>query len=53
MKNYKVIVKTNDGCTTIWYEKSRAKTATKMICNRVSEQLQGLNLRSVTVEVSV
>ena len=53
MKNYKVTVDTNDGCRTIWYEKSSAKKAPTIICNRVCLQLQGLNLKDVNVEVSV
>ena len=53
MKTYRVRVYTNDGCTTIWYEKSSAKKAPTIICNRVCLQLQGLNLKDVTVEVSV
>jgi hypothetical protein len=51
MKNYQVIVKTQDGCTTIWYEKSRAKDATDRINKRVCDQLFGLALKSVQVKV--
>lgn len=51
MKNYRIRVQTNDGCTTIWYEKSSAKKATEIICNRVTNQLMGLNIQQVEVEL--
>lgn len=51
MKEYRIRVETNDGCTTIWYEKSKAKTAPTLICNRVCTQLQGLNLKNVEVDL--
>jgi hypothetical protein len=51
MKNVRIKVQTNDGCTTIWYEKSRAKNATDVVCRRVYEQLSGLNLKEVEVTV--
>lgn len=51
MKNYRIRVETNDGCTTIWYEKSRAKKATDIICNRVYSQLCGLNVKRIEVEL--
>jgi hypothetical protein len=53
MKNYRIKVETFDGCTTIWYEKSRAKKATDIICNRVYSQLCGLNVKRIEVELSV
>jgi hypothetical protein len=49
MKEYKVVVKTLDGCTTIWYEKSRAKNACEIINKRVCDQLFGLALQKVEV----
>ena len=52
-KNYRVRVETNDGCVTIWHEKSKAKTACKLIMNRVYNQLCGLNIKEVSVEPSV
>lgn len=52
MKTFRVQVQTNDGCTTIWYEKSAAKKATEIICDRVNKQLCGLNLKSVEVTLS-
>jgi len=51
VKNYRVIVETYDGLRTIWYEKSRAKKATEIICNRVHEQLCGLNVRRIEVDL--
>jgi hypothetical protein len=53
MKNYRVMVETNDGCVTIWYEKSNAKTADKLILNRVYNQLCGLNIKEISVNPSV
>jgi hypothetical protein len=53
MSNYKVQVETYDGCVTIWYEKSRAKKASSIICNRVYSQLCGLNVKEITVTASV
>lgn len=53
MKNYRVRVETNDGCTTVWYEKSKAKSADKLILNRVYNQLCGLNIKEIEVELSV
>ena len=52
-KNYRVRVETNDGCVTFWYEKSAAKTACKLITNRVYNQLCGLNIKEVSVTPSV
>jgi hypothetical protein len=52
MKTIRIQVETNDGCTTIWYEKSRLKNPTQVICNRVNEQLSGLNLKRVNVSLS-
>ena len=53
MKNYRVRVETYDGLVTIWYEKSRAKTADKLIANRVYHQLCGLNVKEIEVTPSV
>ena len=53
MKNYRVQVETYDGCVTTWYEKSNAKTADKLILNRVYNQLCGLNIREISVTPSV
>jgi hypothetical protein len=53
MKNYRVRVETNNGCVTVWYEKSNAKTADKLILNRVYNQLCGLNIKEVSVVPSV
>jgi len=53
MKNYRVQVETYDGCVTIWYEKSKAKTADKLILNRVYNQLCGLNIKEISVNPSV
>ena len=53
MKNYRVRVETNDGCVTIWHEKSKAKTADKLILNRVYNQLCGLNIKEIDVSLSV
>ena len=49
MPNYRVRVETNDGCVTVWFEKSSAKTACKLITNRVYNQLCGLNIKEVSV----
>jgi len=53
MKNFRVRVETYDGCTTIWYEKSKAKSADKLILNRVYNQLCGLNIKEIEVTPSV
>jgi len=53
MKNYRVQVETYDGCVTIWYEKSKAKSADKLILNRVYNQLCGLNIKQIEVAPSV
>jgi hypothetical protein len=53
MQNYRVRVETNDGCVTIWYEKSKAKAADKLILNRVYNQLCGLNVKEIDVQPSV
>jgi hypothetical protein len=52
MKTIRVQVETNDGCKTIWYEKSRLKEPTESISKRVNQQLQGLNLKRVEVSLS-
>lgn len=51
MKNYKVQVETNDGRLTWWYEKSSAKKASSIICDRVCKQLFGLDVRRVEVSL--
>ena len=53
MKNFRVRVETYDGCTTIWYEKSKAQSADKLILNRVYNQLCGLNIKEIEVTPSV
>ena len=53
MKNYRVRVEAYDGCVTIWYEKSKAKSADKLILNRVYNQLCGLNIKEISVTPSV
>jgi len=53
MKNYRVQVETYDGCITVWYEQSKAKKASSIICDRVYKQLCGLNIREIDVTVSV
>lgn len=53
MKNYKITVETFDGLRTIWYEKSKAKKATDIICNRVYQQLCGLNIKEIDVTPTV
>jgi len=52
-KNYRVRVETYDGCVTIWHEKSKAKSADKLILNRVYNQLCGLNVKEIEVAPSV
>ncbi len=52
MKTVRIQVETNDGCCTIWYEKSRLKEPTAAINERVLNQLQGLNLKRVEVSLS-
>lgn len=51
MKDIRIQVETNDGCVTIWYERSRLKNATDVICKRVTDQLAGLNLKRVEVSL--
>ena len=51
MKDIRIKVETNDGCITIWYERSKLKNATDIICERVTNQLAGLNLKQVNVSV--
>ena len=53
MKNYRVQVETNDGCVTVWYEKSKAKSAHLLFNNRVYNQLCGLNIKEINVIPSV
>jgi len=52
MQTIRIQVETNDGCRTIWYEKSKLKNPTDAICKRVNEQLAGLNLKRVEVSLS-
>jgi hypothetical protein len=52
MKTIRIQVETYDGCTTIWYEKSKLKNATEVICNRVNKQLGGLNIKRIDVSLS-
>ena len=52
-KNYRVRVETNDGCVTVWYETSAAKSADKLILNRVYNRLCGLNVKEIEVVPSV
>jgi hypothetical protein len=52
MQTIRVQVETNDGCCTIWYEKSKLKNPTEVICQRVNEQLSGLNIKRVEVSLS-
>ena len=51
MKDIRIFVETWDGCITIWYERSKLKNATDVICQRVNNQLCGLNLKKVEVSV--
>ena len=51
MKDIRIRVETYDGCCTIWYERSKLKNATDVICNRVTNQLMGLNIKEVNVSV--
>ena len=51
MKDIRVFVQTNDGCITIWYERSKLKNACESIHDRVWNQLCGLNLKRVEVSV--
>ena len=52
-KTYRVQVETYDGCMTIWYEKSVAKSAPAIISKRVRSQLGGQNLKKIQVSLSV
>jgi hypothetical protein len=49
MKNYRIRVEAYDGCVTVWHEKSKAKSADKLILNRVYNQLCGLNIKEIEV----
>lgn len=51
LKDIRIQVETNDGCITIWYERSKLKNATEVICQRVNNQLCGLNLKRVEVSL--
>jgi len=52
MQTIRIQVETNDGCRTIWYEVSRLKNPTELICKRVNAQLAGLNLKRVEVTLA-
>lgn len=52
MKTIRIQVETYDGLRTIWYEKSKLKNPTEVICKRVHEQLAGLNIKRVEVSLS-
>lgn len=51
MKDIRIRVETYDGCCTIWYERSKLKNACDVICQRVTNQLMGLNIKEVNVSV--
>jgi hypothetical protein len=51
MKDIRIRVETYDGCCTIWYERSKLKNACDVICERVTNQLMGLNIKEVNVSV--
>ncbi len=51
MKDIRIRVETYDGCCTVWYERSKLKNPTEVICNRVTNQLMGLNIKEVNVSV--
>lgn len=51
MKDIRVRVETYDGCQTVWYEKSKLKNPTDAICKRVTNQLMGLNIKRVEVDL--
>ena len=53
MKTYRIRVTTFDGLTTIWYETSKAKKAADIISRRVYDQLCGLNIKEIEVNLSV
>ena len=43
MKNYRVRVETNDGCVTIWYEKSKAIRAGTIVPVILSATVSTIN----------
>jgi len=51
MKDIRIRVETYDGCSTIWYEKSKLKEPTGPICERVTKQLMGLNIKRIEVDL--
>ena len=51
MKDIRVKVTTGDGLCTIWYERSKAKNACDLINKRVYNQLCGLNIKEIEVDV--
>jgi len=51
MKDVRIQVETYDGCRTIWYETSRLKEPTAAISKRVYNQLCGLNIKEISVDL--
>jgi len=51
LKDIRIYVETYDGLCTIWYERSKLKNACDVICERVTNQLMGLNIKEVNVSV--
>ena len=49
LKDIRIRVETNDGCCTIWYERSKQKCST--IQERVYNQLCGLNIKEIDVSI--
>jgi len=54
LKDIRIQVSTNDGCTTIWYERAKLKAKGNVcaeIQERVYNQLCGLNIKEIEVSV--
>ena len=51
MKDIRIRVETFDGLCTIWYERSKLKNACDVISKRVYNQLCGLNIKEIEVDV--
>jgi len=51
MKDVRIRVETYDGLSTIWYEKSKLKNPTDVINRRVYNQLCGLNIKEISVDL--
>ena len=51
MKDIRIKVTTFDGLCTIWYERSKLKNACDVISKRVYNQLCGLNIKEIEVDV--